>query len=98
MDSDRKNRNGSMESGPSGVSLSSGAAEGDGVPAEAISGRAVKLDRATQTRIGDQLRAMYGELLEQPVPERFRALLGQLDGAAAEKRATGAGDDREASR
>lgn len=38
-----------------------------------------KLDRAIQARIGDQLRAMYTELLEQPVPDRFRDLLEQLD-------------------
>lgn len=45
--------------------------------------RGAKLDRATQTRIGDQLRAMYGELLEQPVPDRFRALLAELDAVKA---------------
>ncbi|WP_349370602.1 NepR family anti-sigma factor [Salinarimonas sp.] len=38
-----------------------------------------KLDRAIQARIGDQLRAMYTELLEQPVPDRFRDLLEKLD-------------------
>ena len=38
-----------------------------------------KLDRAIQARIGDQLRAMYTELLEQPVPDRFRDLLEQLE-------------------
>lgn len=37
------------------------------------------LDRATQSRIGDQLRAMYTELLDQPVPDRFRDLLTRLD-------------------
>lgn len=90
MNSDMKNTNGSGESPPPGAP--------DGVAAKAPSGRAVRLDRATQARIGDQLRAMYGELLEQPVPERFRSLLEQLDGVAAERRADGAGDDREASR
>src|SRR3954452_8539825 len=29
-----------------------------------------KLDRGIQTRIGDQLRAMYDDLMEQPVPDR----------------------------
>ncbi|SCC80433.1 hypothetical protein GA0071312_1490 [Saliniramus fredricksonii] len=38
-----------------------------------------QLDRPTQTRIGDQLRSMYAELMDQPVPDRFRALLDQLD-------------------
>jgi Anti-sigma factor NepR len=37
------------------------------------------LDRAIQSRIGDNLRAMYDELLQQPVPDRFRDLLGELD-------------------
>ena len=38
------------------------------------------LDRTIQTRIGDHLRGMYGELLDQPVPDRFKELLAKLDG------------------
>jgi anti-sigma factor NepR-like protein len=38
-----------------------------------------KLDSGSQKRIGDQLRAMYDELMQQPVPDRFRELLDQLD-------------------
>ena len=38
-----------------------------------------KLDDGSQKRIGDQLRAMYDELMQQPVPDRFRDLLDQLD-------------------
>ena len=37
------------------------------------------LDRVVQAPIGDNLRAMYDELLQQPVPDRFRDLLGQLE-------------------
>jgi hypothetical protein len=37
------------------------------------------LDRNIQARIGDNLRAMYDELLRQPVPDRFRELIGQLE-------------------
>ena len=37
------------------------------------------LDRQIQGRIGDQLRAMYDELMHQPVPDRFADLLGQLE-------------------
>jgi hypothetical protein len=37
------------------------------------------LDRNIQARIGDNLRAMYDGLLQQPVPDRFRDLLGQLE-------------------
>ena len=38
-----------------------------------------KLDRPTQSRIGDQLRAMYDDLVHQPVPDRFRELLARLE-------------------
>ena len=38
-----------------------------------------KLDSSSQKRIGDQLRAMYDELMQQPVPDRFRELLDKLD-------------------
>jgi len=38
-----------------------------------------KLDGGSQQRIGDQLRAMYDELMQQPVPDRFRDLLEQMD-------------------
>ncbi|MGP9819993.1 NepR family anti-sigma factor [Salinarimonas sp. NSM] len=38
-----------------------------------------RLDRAIQSRIGDQLRAMYSDLMDQPVPDRFKDLLAQLD-------------------
>jgi hypothetical protein len=39
------------------------------------------LDRAIQARIGEQLRAMYDGLMEQPVPDRFHALLARLGDA-----------------
>lgn len=38
-----------------------------------------KLDRQIQARIGEQLRSMYDELLQQPVPDRFADLLRKLD-------------------
>jgi hypothetical protein len=37
------------------------------------------LDRAIQERIGTQLRAMYDDLMQQPVPDRFADLLGKLE-------------------
>ena len=37
------------------------------------------LDRVIQSRIGDNLRAMYDDLLQQPVPDRFKDLLGQFE-------------------
>jgi hypothetical protein len=36
------------------------------------------LDRVIQARIGDKLRAMYGELTDQPVPDRLSAILDRL--------------------
>ncbi len=44
-----------------------------------------KLDNDSQKRIGDQLRAMYDELMQQPVPDRFRDLLDQLDKKGSDK-------------
>ena len=37
------------------------------------------IDRATQERIGDHLRAMYDDLVQQSVPERFVELLNRLE-------------------
>jgi hypothetical protein len=39
------------------------------------------LDNVSQGRIGDQLRAMYDDLIQQPVPDRFKDLLDQFDKA-----------------
>ncbi|MGO4573040.1 NepR family anti-sigma factor [Microvirga sp. 2TAF3] len=44
-----------------------------------------KLDNVSQKRIGDQLRAMYDELMQQPVPDRFKDLLEQLEKSDKEK-------------
>jgi hypothetical protein len=44
-----------------------------------------RLDKMSQGRIGDQLRAMYDDLMQQPVPDRFKDLLDQLDKAHAPK-------------
>jgi hypothetical protein len=38
------------------------------------------LDRDIQNRIGDNLRIMYDDLLQKPIPERFYDLLNKLDG------------------
>jgi hypothetical protein len=42
-------------------------------------GGAPALDRSVQSRIGDNLRALYDDLVHQPVPDRFRELLARLD-------------------
>ena len=44
-----------------------------------------KLDRMIQGRIGDQLRAMYDDLMQQPVPDRFADLLSKLEQTDEEK-------------
>jgi hypothetical protein len=45
-----------------------------------------RLDRDAQARLGEQLRAVYDELLQQPVPSRFVDLLKTLDEAEKEKK------------
>jgi len=55
-----------------------------------------KLDSNSQRRIGDQLRAMYDELMQQPVPDRFKDLLDQLEKTDS-RRAAQAGKDQEGS-
>lgn len=39
-----------------------------------------KLGRDVQARLGQQLRAMYDEVVSQGVPDRFSELLNRLDG------------------
>jgi hypothetical protein len=39
-----------------------------------------KLSREVQARLGQQLRAMYEEVVSQGVPDRFAALLNQMNG------------------
>ncbi len=39
-----------------------------------------KLSRDVQARLGQQLRAMYDDVVGQGVPDRFAELLNRLDG------------------
>jgi hypothetical protein len=39
-----------------------------------------KLGRDVQARLGQQLRAMYDDVVNQGVPDRFADLLNRLDG------------------
>ena len=51
---------------------------------EAVAGAKPKsggLDRQIQAKIGQQLRAMYDDVVDQGVPDRFSELLKKLDGA-----------------
>lgn len=51
------------------------------------------LDRQIQAKIGQQLRAMYDDVVEQGVPDRFADLLRKLDSAGAAD--AGKKDDQE---
>ena len=44
------------------------------------------LDRVIQAQIGDKLRTLYGELVEQPVPDRLTAILERLSAGKNESR------------
>lgn len=39
----------------------------------------IKLDDAAQAAIGRQLRAVYSEIVQQPVPDQFLQLLDELE-------------------
>jgi len=43
------------------------------------SAKTAKLSREVQTRLGQQLRAVYDEVVNQGVPDRFTELLNRLD-------------------
>ena len=57
-------------------------AAGGGIPA--IVG-AARIEPAIQAHIGRQLRAVYNEVLAEPVPDRFLKLLAELARKEAEK-------------
>ena len=44
-------------------------------------GRPGKLGREVQARLGQQLRAMYDDVVSQGVPDRFTELLNRLEGS-----------------
>ena len=50
------------------------------------SAKPAKLGREVQARLGQQLRAMYDEVLNQGVPDRFADLLNRLDSNANKDR------------
>lgn len=49
--------------------------------AEGAKPRSGGLDRQIQAKIGNQLRSMYDDVVDQGVPDRFVELLKKLDGA-----------------
>jgi hypothetical protein len=56
----------------------SGQCEDAGQP-KAGSAAAVKLDTSAQALIGQQLRAVYGEIVNQPIPDHLLKLLEDLE-------------------
>ena len=48
-------------------------------------GKPARLGRDVQSKIGQQLRAMYDDVVSQGVPDRFIELLGRLDDKQADK-------------
>jgi hypothetical protein len=42
-------------------------------------GKPAKLSREVQARLGQQLRAMYDEVLNQGVPDRFKELVTRIE-------------------
>lgn len=49
--------------------------------------KASRLDRGTRAKLGQQLRAMYDEVVSQGVPSRFSELLDGLDNSEGKKNA-----------
>lgn len=45
------------------------------------SAKPAKLGRDVQARLGQQLRAMYDEVVNQGVPDRFSELINRLEGS-----------------
>jgi hypothetical protein len=48
-------------------------------------GKPARLGRDVQSKIGQQLRAMYDDVVNQGVPDRFVELLSRLDDRQADK-------------
>jgi len=44
-----------------------------------LNAKPAKLGRDVQARLGQQLRAMYDEVVNQGVPDRFSELINRLD-------------------
>src|SRR5579884_3947679 len=51
----------------------------------ATQGKSARLGRDVQSKIGQQLRAIYDDVVSQGVPDRFVDLLSRLDDKQADK-------------
>lgn len=50
-----------------------------------VNAKPAKLGRDVQARLGQQLRAMYDEVVSQGVPDRFTDLLNRIEGDNAKE-------------
>jgi len=46
------------------------------------SAKPAKLSREVQARLGQQLRSMYDDVVNQGVPDRFAELINRIDGGS----------------
>jgi hypothetical protein len=67
-------KNSSNENDPTGGSFQDGASH-----AQSERKRKPVVNDALQQAIGSSLKAVYSEVLSQPVPDKFLDLLGQLE-------------------
>ncbi|MDQ0467192.1 NepR family anti-sigma factor [Labrys wisconsinensis] len=51
-------------------------------PKTARSRRTPALPKDAQVKIGEKLKALYDDVVSQPVPDRFKDLLARLDGGS----------------
>ena len=64
-------------------------------PGEQGSTKRVPLSKELQDHIGGKLRAAYGQLVQEPVPDRFADLLKQLSEAESTQGKKTRGTDEE---
>ena len=64
-------------------------AGGSGIPAVLAKKPGIALAPMIQAQIGSRLVAVYNEVLHQPVPDRFRQLLDELDAKTSGKAGEG---------
>jgi len=50
------------------------------------SSKPAKLSREVQARLGQQLRSLYDDVVNQGVPDRFTELLNRIDGVGNKDR------------
>ena len=69
---------GSANGGKGHAPAAKGATVKGDTTGQADEGEGPGLDRVIQAQIGDKLRALYGGLVDQPVPDKLAALIEQL--------------------